>query len=152
MTSIELRQATADIPFFQDMTQRELEFLAAHAQLELVERGHYLGVEGKPASCFYAVLSGSVLIESIAAEFAPVPIQRPDVPTVIGYSWLIPPFEWTFDILVTEPGEVIRFDGAALCTRCKVDHEMGCDILTRVMQLVAERLLATRMRLVESMV
>ena len=51
---------------------------------------------------------------------------------VVGWSWLIPPYRWTFDARATEDTSAIAFDGLCLRGKCESDATLGYAMLQRV--------------------
>jgi hypothetical protein len=41
---------------------------------------------------------------------------------VLGWSWLLPPYEWHYSARAAEPTDVVALDGKALRARCEADH------------------------------
>jgi CRP-like cAMP-binding protein len=68
---------------------------------------------------------------------------------VIGWSWLVPPYRWTFDARSTEDSSVVAFDGACLREKCHNDAAVGYELLTKVVQVMATRLQSARVRLID---
>jgi len=84
------------------------------------------------------------LIYSATARFSQE-YQKP----VLGWSWLIPPHEWKYDVTATELVRAIAFDGECLRGKCDSDPVLGYALLTRFSQVLVGRLQATRFRLLD---
>jgi hypothetical protein len=67
----------------------------------------------------------------------------------VGWSWMVPPHRWQFDARVLEPTGAIVFDGKALREQCERDHELGYSLLKRLVSVIAGRLAATRLQLLD---
>ena len=68
---------------------------------------------------------------------------------VVGWSWLVAPYRWTFDALATEETSVIAFDGACLRGKCEADHELGYVLMQRFAQIILDRLQSARLQLLD---
>ena len=68
---------------------------------------------------------------------------------VVGWSWLFAPYRWQFDGRVTEPSDLVTFDGACLRGKCDADHELGYQLMSRFAANVIARLQATRLQLLD---
>jgi hypothetical protein len=44
---------------------------------------------------------------------------------VLGWSWLLPPYQWHYSARAIEPTEAIALDGVALRGLCEQDHDLG---------------------------
>ena len=74
------------------------------------------------------------------------------VDDVVGWSWLIPPYEWDFHARVDKDCEVVEFDGAALLARCEADPKFGYKLLKAFTTLMSRRLHAARRVMMENWV
>ena len=68
---------------------------------------------------------------------------------VVGWSWLIPPYRWTFDARATQDTSAIAFDGVCLRGKCESDATLGYAMLQRVVQVMSARLHSARVRLLD---
>jgi CRP-like cAMP-binding protein len=69
---------------------------------------------------------------------------------VLGWSWLIPPYKWTFEALAESDSRVLVFDGKALLQLCESDHHFGYALMKRFTSLMSERLHAARIKMMDS--
>ena len=68
---------------------------------------------------------------------------------VLGWSWLIPPYQWHFDARAVEETDAIFFYGTALRARCEDDHDLGYELMLRVAAVVMLRLQSARDQLLK---
>jgi CRP-like cAMP-binding protein len=122
--------------------------LAKHASLRTYRPGEYIFRQGENASHLYLIEYGKVDIELFSATGGPVVVQTVEIGQVLGWSWLIPPYEWCFDARVVEPTEVIELDARYLRELTQQDHQLGYEVLKRFLTVIAERLYAERLQLV----
>ena len=71
---------------------------------------------------------------------------------MLGVSWFIPPFQWQFGAVTGQPTELFEFDAAAVRERCESDPDFGYEFTRRMIVVVARRLQATRIQLLEGFV
>src|SRR5262249_2650880 len=95
----------------------------------------------------YLVCRGKVGIETAVLGCEAVVIQTQAAGDVVGWSWLLPPYEWHYDARALEPTEVIALDGKALRGRSEEDHDLGYEIMKRFARVIVRRPVATRERL-----
>ena len=69
--------------------------------------------------------------------------------SVVGWSWLVPPYRWTFDARAIEGVSAIALDGDCLRTKAASDPAFGFALLTRVAAALLAQLQATRFRLID---
>ena len=135
--------------FFAGLRPEFLEFLASHAVEKQVGREQLLFRHGEPARTFYLVCSGTISLEIPAISGPTLEVQRLDGGKLLGWSWLIAPYQWTFNARAEDDATVVEFDGSAILERCETDHEFGYQLLKRFSGLMSERLEAARTRMME---
>ena len=69
---------------------------------------------------------------------------------VLGWSWLIPPYRWSFEARATEQTDMLEFDGARVLAHCEADPGLGYPVLKRFAQLMSERLLRARQSMLDA--
>lgn len=136
-------------PFFQGLTPDRISALASISETESFSAGKYIFREGDESSAFYLIRNGKVAVEVFAAQRGALTIQTVDAGDVLGWSWLVPPHRWRFSARAVDLVRTIRLEGNALLSLCKNDHELGYQVLNRLFQVVAQRLEATRLQLMD---
>jgi len=136
-------------PFFKGLAAEHLDTLAESAmEMEFVA-GQSIFDEGSPANRFYLILEGRVVLESEVKEHECLPIRVLGRGDALGWAWLVPPNLLHFSARALEPTRTIFFYGTRLREQCGQDHELGYQLLTRVMEVVVQNLNAIQERLVE---
>ena len=149
MTEQNLREMLISHSFLSGIGDRQLDSLASMARVTSFAAGTMIGREGEPAEAFYLVQSGRVALELHTPERGAVRIQTVGAGEPVGWSWLVPPHRWQFDARAVESVHTIAIDGATLRERCEQDHELGYQLLKRLVTVVASRLAATRLQLLD---
>ena len=144
----DIRDLLAEQPLVGDMAEGDLDLLAGCAQLERFDAGQLLVRTGGDADTFHLLRSGRVAIEVSVAGPALV-IETLGPGAVVGTSWLFPPYRWQFDARALDDVAAISVDAACLRGKCEADHRLGYELMTRFMAVFAERLQATRLRLID---
>ncbi len=144
-----LDQLISDSPIFAGMDASHLELIAGCAHNQHVEANTLLLREGEPANVFYLIRRGTVALEVHAPGRGSLLIETLQAGDVVGWSWLFAPYRWQLDGRVTQPTELVAFDGACLRAKCDEDHELGYQLMKRFASNVVDRLQATRMQLLD---
>ena len=123
-------------PFFVGLDEQAIALVAGCAVNAHVRPGEFLFREGEAAEP--SMSSAPVGSRSRCG----CPPERVVLDTardgdVVGWSWLVPPYRWTFDALATERPSVIAFDGACLRGKCETDSALGYALLQRVVQVMS---------------
>ena len=135
-------------PFFAGLDPAALELAAGCAVNVHFRPDEFLFHEGDPADTFYVLRSGRVSIQTRTPVGAVV-LDTAHDGDVVGWSWLIPPYRWTFDARATEGTSAIAFDGVCLRGKCERDSTLGYALLQRVVQVMSDRLHSARVRLLD---
>ena len=149
MSSERIHQQLTDSPFFGDLDEPVRDFLANAARERGLARGEVLFKQGDWADAFYLLGNGEILIEIPAITGPSLEIQRLGPGQILGWSWLIAPFRWTFQARAEEDTSLIEFDGAAILARCEEDPAFGYAVLKKFSGLMSERLEAARRRMMD---
>lgn len=140
-------------PFFERLSERQLETLLEDAMPATFQTDDVIFKEGDPANRFYLLLSGEVILESRSAEYEdehkPVLIETIGEGDVLGWSWMFPPYHWHFDARAASSVKAIFFYGTRLRERCEKDHALGFELVKMAAEVATRRLEATRRRLLE---
>src|SRR5262249_9181859 len=139
-------EALGKHPFLHDLGEPLRVRLAGGAREFTAAPGEFLAREGQSAVAFYLIQTGQVAIGMHLGNRRAVPIQSLRPGRVVGWSWLLPPYRWAFDARAADPVHGLTFDGAWLREQCDQDHELGYELVKRLMAVVAGRLAATRVQ------
>jgi CRP/FNR family transcriptional regulator, cyclic AMP receptor protein len=142
-------QLLAEHPFFAGLDDDVLALLVGCATNAHYSAGDALFRGGTPADQFFVIRSGRVAIELVAPGRHPLVVETADAGEVVGWSWLVAPYQWFGDGKAVEETSVIALDGACLRGKCEADPNVGFQLLTRVTHVMYDRLQATRVRLLD---
>jgi CRP-like cAMP-binding protein len=144
----EIRGLVAEHSLFAELPAADLDLLAGCARLERFPAGVLLVRTGADADAFHLLRSGRVALE-VPAAGSPLVIETLGPGDLVGASWLFPPYRWQFGARALEDVGTIAFDATCLRGKCDADHRLGYEMMTRFVGLLAERLQATRIRLID---
>lgn len=135
--------------FFLGLPSRYIELMVGCAKNVRFLSGETILREGDPADWFYLIREGKVAVQTTVPGRSPVTLQTLGEGEILGWSWLVPPYFWRFDARAVEPVRAIALDGACLRRKCAQDHDLGYELLSRISQVMARRLHATRLQALE---
>lgn len=147
--TISVAALVAAHPFLEGLDPDQRALVAGCARLARFSTGELLCVEGAPADTFYLLRDGHVSLDVHDPSRGAVVIETVGPGAVVGWSWLVPPYRWTFDARASEPVAAIALDGACLRRKASEDPALGFALLTRVTATLLDRLQATRLRLLD---
>ena len=88
-------------------------------------------------------------VEVMAPQHKPIIVSTLSVGEILGWSWLLPPFQWKFHARAVDDVHAIALDGKCLRTKCEENHDLGYEVLKRFAQIMEQRLEATRLQLLD---
>jgi CRP/FNR family cyclic AMP-dependent transcriptional regulator len=144
-----LEKILSEHPFLKGLSSHHIQLLNGCASNVVFKAGEYLFREGGDADHFYFIRSGKVVVETFVPQKGPIAIQSRDAGEVLGWSWLVPPYKWHFDARAFELTRAIAMDGKCLRTKCEADHDLGYELMKRFTLVIAGRLEATRLQLMD---
>ncbi|MDX1656503.1 MAG: cyclic nucleotide-binding domain-containing protein [Candidatus Competibacteraceae bacterium] len=133
----------------QVLDDQQRDFLAGCARELTFAQGDYLLRQDQPAERFYLLEAGSVVLKVYSPRRGPIPVQTLGPGEPLGWSWLLPPYRWHFDARALEPVQVLAFDAPCLRARMDQDPAFGYPLLRALLAVMARRLQATRLQLLD---
>lgn len=133
-------------PFLAGMEESRTELVCGCARNVRFEPGQYLFREGQSADWFYLLRHGRVALELTAPGRGAVTFLTIGEGEVVGLSWLIPPYRWSFDARALDLVRAIAIDAACLRGKCEADHHLGYDMMKRFMPPLLKRLQDARLQ------
>lgn len=136
-------------PFFAGLDKAFLELACGCAKNARFEAGEFIAHEGEAADAFYLLREGRVALQVAAPGRGSATFLTLGPGEVFGVNWLVPPYRWSYDARAVERTRVIAMDGLCLRNKCESDHNMGYDLMKRLMPIVVDRLHTTRLQFLD---
>ena len=149
MASNPIESRLVDAPAFAGLSDDYARRLAKHGEEIEIGNGDVLFRNGEPAKHFFVLVDGEISIEIPAVTGPTLQVQRLKPVRVLGWSWLLPPFKWSFNAKAEADSKLIRFDGEAVLEACESDPAFGYEVIKRFSGLMAERLDAAHRKMME---
>jgi CRP-like cAMP-binding protein len=146
--TLRLGEALRQHAFFQGLSDDQLAALGRLAGETTFQENEVILEDGQRSAFFYLLLSGSVVVELRTPRYV-VSVQALGPGQVFGWSALLNDQDTLFRVRARESTVALRFDGPTLKAKCREDSVLGCEILSRTLQVVAGRVRATEMRFAE---
>ena len=123
-------------PFVSGLSDEHLAILSELALPVRFKAGEYIFRRGDPANRFYLLKSGLVAIGCL--DFERTITRRVAAGEVLGWSWLLPPFEWRFDAKAETPVESIFIYATPLQDILESNRSLGYEMLKRAVAAMAD--------------
>ena len=145
-----LQEILMAIPWFQQLSQDHLGLLADFSHLVEVPQGKDLFKEGEGEDFLYIVINGRISIEFYAPGRGRISIYTAEPMDVVGWSSVTPVVrQRTASARAVLDSRLIAMDAASLRRLCEGDCALGCIVMRRIANVVAQRLLVTRLQLLD---
>ncbi len=105
--------------------------------------------EGGHQDDLYVISSGHIALEMNVPGRGLTRILTVRSGELLAWSALLGDSRMTVTAVVTEPTQAIAISGSSLRTLCLTDHEVGYHVMTQVASALSQRLLATRLQLLD---
>ena len=143
-----LTEALRGHAFLEGLKSSHLQKVADMALEVSFGRDQIIFREGDECGLFYIVLSGKVALE-ISAPGHIVRIQTVGEGDELGWSSLLGEDRKHFRARTLEPVRALAFDGMRMRQTCEQDPQFGYNLMLRMLKVVAHRLQATRLQLLD---
>jgi len=107
-----LEPLLAGHPFFKGLDPPYLKTLTGCASNGRFAAGEMIFREGEEANKFFLVREGKIAIEVFVEGRGPLTIQTLSAGEILGWSWLVPPYQYRFDARAVDAVRAIALDGA----------------------------------------
>ncbi|HTT53470.1 MAG TPA: cyclic nucleotide-binding domain-containing protein [Streptosporangiaceae bacterium] len=134
---------------FAALSPGELELVSAAARQVRFGAGQRVFSEGTPARGCWLIHDGCVALDLVVPGRGPVVVQTLGPGDVLGWSWLLPPYQWHFGAVATRLTTATELDTDQLRALAEQDTQFGYALTLGLFQACVQRLQATRARLLD---
>jgi len=113
------------------------------------KKGDWILTTGDLATRCFLLTSGDVQIETTPPGRKETLLQTIHGGDVLGWSWFIPPYRWAFDARAATDVTAVALDAAKLREAADAEPRFGYALTKKMFFLVADRLQATRLQLMD---
>jgi CRP-like cAMP-binding protein len=135
--------------FFAALTDGQRETLAGYGVPVTFTAGQRLFDEGGHADRFWLIEEGCIALDLRVPGRGDQIVETLAAGTVLGWSWLHPPYRWHFGAVARVATTAIEFEAPSVRRRCDADPAFGYAILRSFTPVITERLQTTRLRLLD---
>ncbi len=146
----ELQHILHTIPWFLELSDNQIESLASIVTVRRIHQGDFLFREGDSEGNLYILLDGEIDLDIQIPGREKVSIFKAEPLDIIGWSSLTPIVrQRTASAQAIQDSDCLEFNSDALMLLCEDDPKLGYVIMKRIANLVASRLLTTRIQLMD---
>lgn len=149
-TQQELVNALQTIPWLQEFSPEHFGKIVEIASLCGVDTNQEIFHEGDADDYMYIVLQGRVAIDIFVPGRGRTRVYTAEPMDVIGWSSVVPVVrQRTAGARAVLPSHIIRLDANKLRILCEQDRSLGYIVMRKLANVVAIRLLTTRLQLLD---
>ncbi|MFC9504850.1 Crp/Fnr family transcriptional regulator [Streptomyces sp. NPDC057002] len=113
------------------------------------DAGERLFEEGRRADRFWIVRTGTVVLDLHVPGRRAAVVESVGQGEPVGWSWHFPPYVWHLGAEAMSPVRAFEFEAEAVRAMCAQDAEFGRAIAVWLGRVIADRLQASRVRLLD---
>jgi len=148
-----IAQTLRNVPWFLDLNQEKITRLADLASFQQLALGDELFHEGDREDNLHILIEGQICLEVTIPTQGSIKIGLVEPLDIIGWSALTPVVrQRTATARACQPSLTIAFNGDELRKLCDEDHDIGYIIQKRLSNVIATRLLTTRLHLYDLLI
>ena len=144
-----IQDLLSEHPFFAGLDDDTVSLLVGCATNVHYRTGEYLFREGEPADRLFVVRRGRVALDVHMPGQPERVVDTVDEGAVVGWSWLVPPYQWFFDARAVQEVSAVAMDASCLRAKCDEDPAVGYALMQRVAGVMYHRLQSARVRLLD---
>lgn len=146
----EVKQELGKIPWFKELKPEHMQKLTDMAHLRRVKNGEIIFREGDNEDYLYIVVEGRVTLDISIPHRGKTRIYSVEPLDVFGWSSVIPSIrKRTAGAVCVKDSLIIGIDAEKLRRACDEDHDLGYVVMRRLGNIVASRLMVTRLQLLD---
>jgi CRP/FNR family transcriptional regulator, cyclic AMP receptor protein len=145
-----LRERLSQLHFSAELPAAALDRVAEIGELRECRAGEFLFREGSERREFYLLISGRLVLTMQVPGRGDVPILALGPGDPVAWSALIGEGRMTTSAVATESARLICISAERLDNLCRKDHEFGYYWMRALAIALSQRLMATRLQLLDS--
>jgi CRP/FNR family cyclic AMP-dependent transcriptional regulator len=135
--------------FFRGLSKADLDFISGCAKNAVLKENQLIANRGDPADKFYLIQEGKVAISLDIPGQKTFIFNTLESHDILGWNWLIPPYEWTFSAHAMQTTRAIEINGACLREKCEHDTRLGYELLKRLVSVLVSRVDAAHLHILD---
>lgn len=144
-----LLKLLSETRFAEGLPNKHLQCLCRASRLLRLPAGAKLFQEGSIEDEVFVIVSGHVRLTMQVPNRGDVPFMTIGPGELAGWSGLIADGRMTATAVTTEDSTLIAMSGKRLQELCGCESELGYVLMKRVAQVLSQRLLSTRLQLLD---
>ena len=149
MTAEFILKSFEELEIARDLTPEQIETLASMAFEVSFSEDQVIFREADVGELLYIIVDGQAAIDIFVPGQGRTTVLTVGPGQLLGWSSLFPSGRKTAGARTTTPTTAIAVNAAQLREAMQADHDLGCALLWRISEVIAGRLKATRLQLLD---
>jgi len=146
----DLNQALESVPWLEELSHENTQTLANISHVTTIEAQKFVFREGDIEDFIYILISGQVNIEMKVPKLQTILVHSAEPYDIVGWSSVTPVVrQRTASARASQRCTLIAIDAAKLRELCEENHDIGYVILCHIANIIATRLLVTRLQMLD---
>jgi len=146
----EIKLELQRIPWFRDLTIQHLDMIANISELRRAKAGEVIFREGELGDRVYIVLDGRIALDMLVPPRGKIRFYTAEKWEVFGWSSVTPTIhQRTAGATAVTDSLLASVEAGKLRELCDADHDLGYLVMRRLANIVASRLLISRLQLLD---
>jgi len=146
----DLNQALESVPWLEELSHENTQKLANISHVTTIEAQKFVFREGDIEDFIYILISGQVNIEMKVPKLQTILVHSAEPYDIVGWSSVTPVVrQRTASARASQRCTLIAIDAAKLRELCEENHDIGYVILCHIANIIATRLLVTRLQMLD---
>lgn len=146
----DIRPTLQSIPWLMDLSPDQLRKLEKISGFRYFKEAESVYKEGDNDNLLYIISEGLLSVEIYVPGHGQVLLYHAEPLDIIGWDSMTPVARHRITTITAQKNSnLIYFDGSALNDLCEDDKELGYVIMRRLSNVIATRMLAMRLKLIE---
>ncbi|MCX7869980.1 MAG: cyclic nucleotide-binding domain-containing protein [bacterium] len=131
-------------PFLHDLEDTYVYKIISISSIVTINKGELFIRNGEYAEYFYLLINGLVEV-----KYEDISIQIIESGDIVGWSFLVYPYKWNFDVITLKDSILIQIDADKFKELMNNDKILEGIIYKKFFTVVANRLKSTRLKMIE---
>lgn len=136
-------------PFLAELPEEYFELIADCAELKDFAEGEYLIQQNQKADVFYLLLEGRVSLQVHLPAQGVLPIETVQAPAALGWSWLVAPYKWHYDVTALSGSQTILVHTPCILGKVAQDQVFGYEMYKRFIDVIVTRLHSSHLQMMD---
>ena len=136
-------------PFLDALPAQARQLLIPLAVSKSFHPGDELFHEGRPHDDIYLVTQGHIRLEMFVRDRGHLPLLTAGPGDLVGWSPLFNDHPMTATAIAMDHVHTLAFSGQRLQELCESNHDVGYHLMRKIVQVLSNRLVATRLQLLD---